>query len=222
MITTDFPFNDSSKGLLYRFLEPGDQTQLDLLDSSFVTDKIFQVEQQINDNPSSNIGFGFSITEMKLQKAFHKYFPKDDLDDDEDEEDENTFTLVVEDTSTFRPVSSPDTSTAASESSFTHHIIAFITVKFSAWNSRLTIADIEIHPSYRRQGIGKNLIGFAEKVARSRFPIRHIWLEVSNINYPAVRSYLSMGFLVAGLDVSLYDATEAEGEFAIFMWKRVT
>lgn len=220
MSTPDLPFTDSARSLLYRFSEPADQTQLDLIDSSFETDKIFQIKHQSNDCLSDGIGFGFSITEAKLQKSIHKYFPNDELDDPEDEEDENNFTLVVEDTNTFRPEAPPDP--AASRTSLAHYIVAFIAVRFSAWNSRLTIADIEIRPTYRRQGIGRNLIGFAERIACSRFSIRQMWLEVSNVNYPAIRSYLTMGFVVAGFDTSLYTATEAQGEFAIFMWKQVT
>jgi ribosomal protein S18 acetylase RimI-like enzyme len=189
-----------------------------MFDSSFVTDKIFRIGHPGIDRLSNGIGFEISIREFKLDNPIHKYFPNDQSDDDDDDDDEG-FTVVVEDAKSFSPIQPPDASTMTT--SVTHDIIGFITVNFSAWNSRLIIADIEIHPSYRRQGIGGSLVRVAEKIARSRYHIRHVWLEVSNVNYPAVRSYLSMGFLVAGLDISLYTATEAEGEFAIFMWKRV-
>lgn len=210
----DLPFTDALTNLRYRLSNAGDHARLCTLDSSFVTDKIFQVEHPGIDRLSDEIGFGIRVAEIKLDTPIHKAFPDDESDDEDNEEG---FTVVVEDTNT--PIAPPGAS--ASTAPPTHDIVGFVTVSFAAWNSRLTVADIEIHPLYRRQGIGRKLIGLAEAVARSRYPISHIWLEVSNVNYPAIRSYLKMGFLVAGIDISLYTGTEAEGEFPLFLWKRV-
>lgn len=49
--------------------------------------------------------------------------------------------------------------------------------------------------------------------------MRYLWLEVSNVNAPAIGSYLRMGFEVCGVDVSLYEGTEARGEVGVFMWR---
>lgn len=215
MDTPGLPFMDVSRSLLYRLSTPIDQIYFRMFDSSFVTDRNFHVECTRPSSLSTGIGFGVNVTEIQLNNPIHKYFPDDDPG--EDDEGEDCFTMVVEDTNAASQIAPPATVSAATAPY--HNIVGFITAKFSAWNFRLTIADIEIHPSYRRQGIGGTLVKFAEKVACSRYPVRHVWLEVSNVNYPAIRSYLNMGFQVAGLDISLYIATEAEGEFAIFLRK---
>lgn len=189
------PFTDVSRNLLYRLSTPSDH--LHLIDSSFGTDRVFHAEYENPSSPSTGLGFGINLIDIQLDTPIHKDFPDDDSDEDDGEEG---ITVVVEDIPR-------------------QTIAGFITVNFSAWNSRLIIADIEIDPSYRRQGIGGALVKFAERTACSRYPVRQVWLEVSNVNYPAIRSYLRMGFQVAGLDLSLYTATEAEGEFAMLLWK---
>ncbi|MGC8488463.1 MAG: hypothetical protein ACP5QO_09645 [Clostridia bacterium] len=44
-----------------------------------------------------------------------------------------------------------------------------------------------------------------------------MWLEVSNLNVPAINAYEALGFTVVGLDTSLYRGTRARGEVALFM-----
>ena len=51
---------------------------------------------------------------------------------------------------------------------------------------------------------------------------RTLWLEVTNVNAPAIRAYLRMGFTVCGLDTSLYRGTESADETAIFMSQDLT
>ncbi|QTR01699.1 GNAT family N-acetyltransferase, partial [Saccharothrix algeriensis] len=46
---------------------------------------------------------------------------------------------------------------------------------------------------------------------------RTAWLETSNVNVPAVRAYLRMGFTLCGLDTTLYRGTPAEGEIALYL-----
>jgi ribosomal protein S18 acetylase RimI-like enzyme len=50
--------------------------------------------------------------------------------------------------------------------------------------------------------------------------VKYLWLEVSNVNGPAIRCYSKMGFRVCGLDVSLYEGTGSRGEVGVFMWRR--
>jgi ribosomal protein S18 acetylase RimI-like enzyme len=46
---------------------------------------------------------------------------------------------------------------------------------------------------------------------------RCLWLETQNINYPAVRFYLHLGFQWCGLDRSLYEPGDpAASETALF------
>ncbi|KAB8230771.1 GNAT family N-acetyltransferase [Aspergillus alliaceus] len=212
------PFIDTTKGLQYRLSNPDGQTSLRTIDSSFITDRIFQVGLN-NPNPTSEqLSFGLHLTTTQLEKPLQKTFP-DEEDLDEDDESPDSFTVVVEDIN--KPLYGNNGSVDPTTISHDNKVVGFISATFSSWNSRLVISDIEIDPSYRRQGIARNLIRFAESLGSSRFPVRQMWLEVSNVNYPAIRSYLRMGFKVAGLDVALYVGTPAEGEFAIFMWKEI-
>ncbi|KAE8340543.1 hypothetical protein BDV24DRAFT_164274 [Aspergillus arachidicola] len=217
--TLELPFTDAAKGLRYRLSTSDDQASMRAIDSSFVTARVFQVESRISNLKFGDTGFELDIKPVLLDSPLHKSFP-DDEDSDGDDESPDCFTVVVEDTNALSTMDSP---TIDPNTTGNHNIIvAFISAKFSSWNSRLIITDIEINPLYRRQGIGRNLIRFAERLGVARWPVRHVWLEVSNVNYPAIQSYLKMGFKTAGLDVSLYVGTPAEGEFAIFMWKDVS
>ncbi|KAE8420437.1 hypothetical protein BDV36DRAFT_293323 [Aspergillus pseudocaelatus] len=208
------PFTDPARGLKYRLSTSDDEASMHTIDSSFVTDRVFQIEFNTSNVESGDPGFGLDIKTVTLDSPLHKSFP-DDENSDGDDESSDCFTVVVEDTN---PLSAKDAPTPGHN----NKIIAFISAKFSSWNSRLIITDIEINSLYRRQGIGRNLMRLAERLGSARWPVRHVWLEVSNVNYPAIQSYLRMGFKIAGLDISLYVGTPAEGEFAIFMWKEVS
>ena len=50
---------------------------------------------------------------------------------------------------------------------------------------------------------------------------RHVWLETSSLNVPGVAAYRALGFRLTGIDLTLYDATPAEGEAALFFSKPV-
>ncbi|MEV4441986.1 GNAT family N-acetyltransferase [Streptomyces sp. NPDC049577] len=91
-----------------------------------------------------------------------------------------------------------------------------VTTVYESWNRRLVIADLRVAPGHRGRGIGRGLMDRA--LARGRaVGARTAWLEVSNVNAPAVRAYRRMGFTVCGLDTTLYTGTPAEGELALFM-----
>ncbi|KAB8277104.1 acyl-CoA N-acyltransferase [Aspergillus minisclerotigenes] len=215
----ELPFTDAARGLRYRLSTSGDQASMRTIDSSFVTDRVFQLESRIPNLGFGDIGFGLDIKAAQLDSPLHKSFP-DDEDLDGDDESPDCFTVVVENTNALSAKDAPTTNPNTPKHN--NNIVAFVSAKVSSWNSRLIITDIEISPLYRRQGIGRNLIRFAERLGVARWPVRHVWLEVSNVNYPAIQSYLRMGFKIAGLDVSLYVGTPAEGELAIFMWKEAS
>ncbi|MGW2185501.1 GNAT family N-acetyltransferase [Streptomyces sp. NPDC001719] len=95
-----------------------------------------------------------------------------------------------------------------------------ITLAYATWNRRLHIADLRVSPSHRGQGIGAALMEQALTHGRE-LTARTAWLEVTNVNAPAVRAYRRLGFAVCGLDTSLYVGTESEGEVALFMSRGV-
>jgi ribosomal protein S18 acetylase RimI-like enzyme len=144
-------------------------------------------------------GEGFTIRQTPVEPPLRKVFPDEDDSEDDDRDPGLSRTVVAFDGD---------------------ELCGFVETSFDPWNARLTICDIEVAPAWRRKGVGQTLMHHASDFARER-GARHMWLEVSNINAPAIRAYLRMGFVFCGLDTLLYDATESAGEQALFMARRV-
>ncbi|MFF8987775.1 GNAT family N-acetyltransferase [Streptomyces globisporus] len=176
-----------------RTATPEDAGLVEALDGSFTTATVFQVETAEN---------GFTLRETAVDPPLTKVFP-----DDEDEEvsaDEGDQELQGD--RTFLAVA-PDGSLAG-----------FVSVAYARWNRRLTIEDIEVTPGHRGRGVGRALMSRAEEYARER-GAGHIWLEVTNVNAPAIHAYRRMGFALCGLDTSLYAFTASAGEYALYLSK---
>ncbi|MBI0295898.1 GNAT family N-acetyltransferase [Streptomyces sp. PRKS01-29] len=141
---------------------------------------------------------GFRILETPVDPPIHKAFP-DESDSGEDRDTELSRTVVAFDGD---------------------ELCGFIDTSFDPWNARLTICDLEVAPARRGEGVGRALMNhafdFAEECGAG-----HVWLEVTNINAPAIHAYLRMGFTFCGLDTTLYDDTESSGEQALFMSRRI-
>jgi len=43
------------------------------------------------------------------------------------------------------------------------------------------------------------------------------WVETSNLNHPGILAYQRLGFALCGFDLTLYQGTPSEGEFAIYL-----
>jgi ribosomal protein S18 acetylase RimI-like enzyme len=99
-------------------------------------------------------------------------------------------------------------------------LTGFAAAGFTPWNKRLTLWHLYIRPDRRRSGIGRALVDRVDSLGRE-LGARHLWLETSNANPPALRAYRAMGFELTGVDLTLYDATPAEGEVALFMSRRL-
>ncbi|OKK06176.1 streptothricin acetyltransferase [Streptomyces sp. CB03234] len=179
----------------YRSAVPEDAQAIKALDGSFTTDTVFQVT--VTDD-------GFALREIAVALPLTKVFPEDEYDgDDGDEGDDG------------------DDGDGTDSRTFVAHgaagdLAGFIAVSYSGWNRRLTIDDIEIDPEHRGRGVGRALMGLAVEFARER-GAGHLWLEVTNINAPAIHAYRRMGFAFCGLDTSLYHGTPSEGEQALYM-----
>ncbi|MFF1479124.1 GNAT family N-acetyltransferase [Streptomyces sp. NPDC058301] len=172
----------------FRTARPEDAQAIEALDGSFTTRTIFHVAVAED---------GFTLKEIPVDPPIHKVFPPEDADDSPAaEEDPNDRAFVAV---------GPDGCLAG-----------FTAVSYAPWNRRLTIEDIEVAPAHRGRGIGRALMGHAVEFARER-GAGHIWLEVSNINAPAIHAYRRMGFIFCGLDMSLYDGTSSSGEHALYM-----
>lgn len=93
---------------------------------------------------------------------------------------------------------------------------AFLAMEIQSWNRRVVIRHLYVDKKFRRQGIGKSLIKKALDYGRANSAVT-AWVEVTNINYPAVEAYRRLGFSLCGFDTSYYQGTPSEGEFALFM-----
>lgn len=90
-----------------------------------------------------------------------------------------------------------------------------------SWNNTLWVETIHIDAVYRRAGIGSRLLRKVEAMAKEK-EFRVIGLEVQNTNAPAVAFYQKMGFVLDGLDASLYfNNDDFNGEIAFFMKKHL-
>jgi ribosomal protein S18 acetylase RimI-like enzyme len=94
--------------------------------------------------------------------------------------------------------------------------VGVVATQDDSWNRRLIIWHLYVNPSHRRRGVARQLLDAALVAARET-GARTAWLETSNLNLPAVRAYERLGFRICGLDTSLYNATPAEGEVALFL-----
>jgi ribosomal protein S18 acetylase RimI-like enzyme len=95
------------------------------------------------------------------------------------------------------------------------HIVGFAATGFQAWNTRLVLWHFYVDRSARRQGVGRQLLDAALNEGR-RCGARRLWLETSNQNTPGMAAYRALGLRLTGLDLTIYDGTPAEGEFAVF------
>ncbi|MCA1271555.1 GNAT family N-acetyltransferase [Streptomyces rubiginosohelvolus] len=176
-----------------RTATPEDTGLVEALDGSFTTATVFQVETAEN---------GFTLRETAVDPPLTKVFPAD--------EDEN----VSADEGDQEPQGDPTFLALAPDGS----LAGFVSVAYERWNRRLTIEDIEVAPGHRGRGVGRALMSRAEEFARER-GAGHIWLEVTNINAPAIHAYRRMGFALCGLDTSLYEFTASAGEYALYLSK---
>ncbi|ANB04007.1 streptothricin acetyltransferase [Streptomyces ambofaciens] len=172
----------------FRTARPEDTEAIEALDGSFTTHTIFQVAVTET---------GFALQEIPVDPPIHKVFPAENTADApvaEGDPSSRTFVAVGTDGS----------------------LAGFATVSYASWNRRLAIEDIEVVPAHRGRGVGRALIGHAVTFARES-GAGHIWLEVTNINTPAIHAYQRMGFTFCGLDTTLYDGTPSSGEQALYM-----
>lgn len=95
-------------------------------------------------------------------------------------------------------------------------VVGFAATRYEDWNRRQVLLHLYVSSTFRRRGIGRQLVAEAVRQGRSN-RADHLWLETSNANAPAVRAYEHMGFRLSGLDVTLYQGTPARGEIGLFM-----
>ncbi|MEZ4650626.1 MAG: N-acetyltransferase [Candidatus Eisenbacteria bacterium] len=100
-------------------------------------------------------------------------------------------------------------------------VAGFLALRHERWNRRMVIWHLYVDREARGLGVGGALLDAAERSARSA-KCWCLWLEVTNVNVPAIRFYESQGFAFVGFDRSLYDPEgEAGTETALYMTRDV-
>jgi ribosomal protein S18 acetylase RimI-like enzyme len=141
-------------------------------------------------------GDGFTLRERRLAAPLTKRFPLDDV--------------------------------GALERPWSHGFLAetdgacvgFAACGFEPWNRRLTLWHLYVQPVARGRGIARSLVKRIADLGRE-LGARHLWLETSDLNVPGVAAYRALGFALTGIDTTLYDATPADGEIALFFSKPI-
>jgi ribosomal protein S18 acetylase RimI-like enzyme len=100
-------------------------------------------------------------------------------------------------------------------------VVGFAATQFAAWNRRQGIQHLYVAPPWRRQGVARALLErITERAIMNQ--ASDVWLEVSNVNVPAIRAYRMLGFELTGLDAAFYDGTPDRGEVALLMSRQIT
>ena len=95
-------------------------------------------------------------------------------------------------------------------------VVGFAAVAYRRWNRRAELCHLYVARQQRGQGIGRALVEAVVAAARDA-GMRCLWLETSNLAYPAIAFYWRVGLELCGLDESLYDpAGAAGGEIALY------
>lgn len=86
------------------------------------------------------------------------------------------------------------------------------------WNKYAIIEDLRVDISYRKQGIGRRLIGHAKEWAKQR-RLAGLTLETQNNNIRACKFYESCGFHLGGFDQKLYKGiSDDTSEVALYYY----
>jgi len=100
-------------------------------------------------------------------------------------------------------------------------VVGFAATAHRQWNRRTELRHLYVAPPTRGQGVGRALIEAVVAAAHAA-GMRCVWLETSNLAYPAIQFYRRVGFELCGLDVSLYDpASDVAGETALYFARPV-
>ena len=99
-------------------------------------------------------------------------------------------------------------------------LIGYALTEPRRWNHTLWVWEFHVDETYRRRGIGRQLMeALAEKASQAGF--RCLGLETQSTNVPAISFYRAAGFEIDAIDLSLYTNTDIiDGEVAIFMKRK--
>lgn len=100
-------------------------------------------------------------------------------------------------------------------------LVGLIIAEPQEWNRTLSVWEFHVAPTYRRHGIGRQLMACAADQARHS-DLRAIVCETQNTNATAIMVYRKLGFAIEGIDISLYSNKDyPDNDIAVFMKRRL-
>lgn len=96
----------------------------------------------------------------------------------------------------------------------------FAAAGYEPWNRRVRLWHLYVESAHRRRGVATTLLSTVAQHASS-LDASHVFVETSNVNAPAIATYLRNGFGLVGLDTSLYAATSHADEVAVYLALRL-
>lgn len=85
------------------------------------------------------------------------------------------------------------------------------------WNNYAFIEDVRVDANCRGEGLGIRLVECAKEWAKAR-NLAGISLETQNINVRACKFYESCGFMIGGIDNSVYKGIDSENHEIAMYW----
>lgn len=88
---------------------------------------------------------------------------------------------------------------------------AILTIQYMDWNKTLLIHDLYVDRTFKKQGIGSQLMERVKKRA-TELGARAVTLETQSSNYPAIQFYLKNGFELIGFNTISYSNTDVQNK----------
>lgn len=102
-----------------------------------------------------------------------------------------------------------------------NELVALAISEPQSWNNTLMLWHIQVHHEKRRRAYGKTLLNEVVLIAQAN-GFRAVTVETQNTNTGAIQFYLSNGFTIEGIDLSLYTKEAGQEEVAVYMRKFIT
>ena len=162
--------------LSVRFIEISDLQSCMVIDASYHTDFVWQMEFAQNEG-----GFDVSFREIRLPRSMRVEYPRSPEE-------------VI---SSFRKREAVMVGIVNGE------LAGFISVLVHAGASLAQITDIVVNRRFRRRGVGTMLIRYAQTWARQN-QLNKLQLEMQSKNYPAIELANNLGFEFCGYNDRYY------------------
>jgi streptothricin acetyltransferase len=192
------PLAHLPKNLIIRSLVAADVPRLSEIDAEFESDSFLDVEKTVD---------GLQVAWRLIERPLDPPFRSSDYGLNRQQREEVGVRLRE-----------GDGLYLVAEDAATNKLTALLDVERERWRDTATVWNILVDRSYRRRGLGRELMNRAIAWAREQ-GLRGIMLETQTNNLAACQFYGAMGFKLCGLDDHFYSNDDiGVKEVAIFWW----